>query len=171
MFTYFTLQAYILPHTLICICNSLFKFCVYLNFKAVLALPIMAHSAQTHKSISSIWIVWSTLYVYLCLIQENSIYGGSSWNVVIFRYSVAKGMIYRGKVLTCIKKHHEMVEICHVTEYVCTSWPRNWINIMRQKPWDNFSVLVKVWIAKISKSKKNMIRFFSFGKSCKNTAE
>ena len=38
----------------------------YLNFKAVLALPKTAGSAQTHKSISFIWIVWSTLYVYLC---------------------------------------------------------------------------------------------------------
>ena len=37
----------------------------YLNFKAVLALPKTANSAQTHKSISYIWIVWSTLYVYL----------------------------------------------------------------------------------------------------------
>ena len=26
----------------------------------------MARSAQTHKSISFIWIIWSTLYVYLC---------------------------------------------------------------------------------------------------------
>ena len=38
----------------------------YLNFKAVLTLPKTAGSAQTHKSISFIWIVWSTLYVYLC---------------------------------------------------------------------------------------------------------
>ena len=37
----------------------------YLNFKAVLVLPKTAGSAQTHKSISFIWIVWSTLYVYL----------------------------------------------------------------------------------------------------------
>ena len=37
-----------------------------MNFKAVLALPKMACSAQTHKSISFIWIIWSTLYVYLC---------------------------------------------------------------------------------------------------------
>ena len=36
-----------------------------MNFKAVLALPKMARSAQTHKRISFIWIVWSTLYVYL----------------------------------------------------------------------------------------------------------
>ena len=39
----------------------------YLNFKAVLALPKMARSAQTYKSISFTWIVWSTLYVYLWL--------------------------------------------------------------------------------------------------------
>ena len=32
----------------------------------------MARSAQTHKSISFIWIVWSTLYVYLCLKPRTS---------------------------------------------------------------------------------------------------
>ena len=39
----------------------------YLNFKAVLALPKTALSAQTHKIISFFWIVWSTLFVYLWL--------------------------------------------------------------------------------------------------------
>ena len=34
-------------------------------FKAVLALPKMTHFAQTHRSVSFIWIVWSTLYVNL----------------------------------------------------------------------------------------------------------
>ena len=47
----------------------------YLNFifefKAVLALPKMARSAQTNKSISFIWIVWSTLYVNLWDIIKN----------------------------------------------------------------------------------------------------
>ena len=47
-----------------CICVSLNQIS-YLNFKAVLALPKMTRSAQTHKSISFIWIVLSTLYVYL----------------------------------------------------------------------------------------------------------
>ena len=85
--------------------------------------------------------------------------------MVIFRYSVAKGMIYRGKVLTCIKKHHKMVEICHVTEYVCTSWPRNWINIMRQKPWDNFSTLSKNWnCKKITISKYFPLRYVKYCK-------
>ena len=37
-----------------------------MNFNAVLARPKTARSAQTHKSITFIWIVWSTLYVYLC---------------------------------------------------------------------------------------------------------
>ena len=32
-----------------------------MNLKAVWALPKTAHSAQIHKSISFIWIVWSTL--------------------------------------------------------------------------------------------------------------
>ena len=31
----------------------------------------MARSAQTHKSISFIWIVWSTLYVYLWSYPEK----------------------------------------------------------------------------------------------------
>ena len=34
-------------------------------------LPKTAGSAQTHKSISFIWIVWSTLYVYLCVEYAN----------------------------------------------------------------------------------------------------
>ena len=46
----------------------------YLDFKAVLALPKTACSAQTHKSISFIRIVWSTLYVYLCLQTGNAPY-------------------------------------------------------------------------------------------------
>ena len=50
----FTFQAYILPHTLNCMC-----------VRAVLVLPKTASSAQTYKSMSFIWIVWSTLYVYL----------------------------------------------------------------------------------------------------------
>ena len=72
---------YTLAHTIDCVCSkmldhglflSLFKlipcpmhWISYLNFKAVLALTKTAGSAQTHKSISFIWIVWSTLYVYL----------------------------------------------------------------------------------------------------------
>ena len=38
-----------------------------MNFRAVLVLPKTAGSAKTHKSMSFIWIVWSTLYVYLWL--------------------------------------------------------------------------------------------------------
>ena len=49
----------------------------HLNFKAVLALPKTAHSAQTHKSISFIWIVWSTIYVYLCFAYESKLYVGA----------------------------------------------------------------------------------------------
>ena len=44
-----------------------------MNFKAVLAQPKTAPSAQTYKSITFIWIVWSTLYVYLCLPAQLSI--------------------------------------------------------------------------------------------------
>ena len=38
---------------------------MYLNSKAVSAMPKKACSAQTHKSISFTWIVCSTIYVYL----------------------------------------------------------------------------------------------------------
>ena len=41
--------------------NFIFEY--YSSFST--ALPKTASSAQTHKSISFIWIVWSTLYVYL----------------------------------------------------------------------------------------------------------
>ena len=34
-----------------------------MNFRAVLVLPKTAESAQTHKSMSFIWIVWSTLFL------------------------------------------------------------------------------------------------------------
>ena len=37
----------------------------YLNFRAALMQPKTAASAQTLKSMSFIWTVWSTLYVYL----------------------------------------------------------------------------------------------------------
>ena len=63
----FTFQAYILPHTLNYMRVSLFEFRIW----AVLVLPKTAGSAQTHKSISFIWIVWSTLYVYLCRSDGN----------------------------------------------------------------------------------------------------
>ena len=42
-----------------------------MNFRAVLVLPKMAGSAQTHKSMSFIWIVWSTLYVYLWYLSRK----------------------------------------------------------------------------------------------------
>ena len=55
----------------------------YLNFifefKAVLALPKMVRSAQTHKNISFIWIVWSSLYVNLCQ-HAKKIYAPQSFS-------------------------------------------------------------------------------------------
>ena len=46
---------------------------LYLNFKAVLALPKMARSAQTHQNISFIFELFGALYtyVYLCPIPGN----------------------------------------------------------------------------------------------------
>mgnify|MGYP006863840669 CR=1 FL=1 len=43
-------------------------------FKAVLALPKTAPSAQTCKSITFIWIVWSTLYIYLWEDSKSQMY-------------------------------------------------------------------------------------------------
>ena len=53
-----------------------------MNFKAVLALPKTTPSAQTYKSITFIWIVWSTLYVYLWLFPRLSS-GGKEINHVL----------------------------------------------------------------------------------------
>ena len=74
----FTFQAYILPHTLNCMfvnCQSIQISC--LNFRPVLVLPKTAGSAQTHKSMSFILIVWSTLYVYLWVYPEPPQYKSS----------------------------------------------------------------------------------------------
>ena len=70
---------YTVAHTIDCVCSkinhgsnhglfiSLLKLilCPIHWIVNVLALPKTAGSAQTHKSISSKWIVWITLYVYL----------------------------------------------------------------------------------------------------------
>ena len=42
------------------------------NFRAVLVLLKTAGSVQTHKSMSFIWIVWSTLYVQYISDQSSS---------------------------------------------------------------------------------------------------
>ena len=53
---------------------------LYLNFKAILAFPKTASSAQIHRSISFIWIVWSTLYLYLWLYrQPSATYTKTGW--------------------------------------------------------------------------------------------
>ena len=62
-----------------------------MNFKAVLTLPKTARSAQTHKSKSFIWIVWSTLYVFVylctgCNHNHNSIVLGKVlWTKITFK--------------------------------------------------------------------------------------
>ena len=53
-----------------------------MNFIAVLVLPKTAGSAQTHKSISFTWIVWSTLYVYLCPKPKNSTLASCNFHTV-----------------------------------------------------------------------------------------
>ena len=49
-------------HWIVCVLAYLNSI---LNFRVVLVLPKTAGSAQTHKSMS---FIWSTLYVYLCLL-------------------------------------------------------------------------------------------------------
>ena len=53
-----------------------------MSFKAVLALPKTASSAQINKSISFIGIVWSTLYVYLWSQYELNYW--TSWLYILF---------------------------------------------------------------------------------------
>ena len=107
---------YTVAHTFECVCSkinhglnhglfiSLLKLilcpihwivCVfaYLNFRAVLVLPKRAGSAKTHKSISFIWIVWSTLHTYMyisaLLINNSVVFCGrklipfSQWSIVV----------------------------------------------------------------------------------------
>ena len=59
----------------------------YLNFKAVLSLPKTARSAQTHKSISIIWIVWSTLWFICISLKPGSVSNPRKFqalNILIF---------------------------------------------------------------------------------------
>jgi hypothetical protein len=52
----------------------------YLNFisefSSSFSTAKTAPSAQTHRTMSFIWIVWSTLYVYLCPVHEIWIFFG-----------------------------------------------------------------------------------------------
>ena len=50
---------------------------LHLNFKAALALP---KTAQTHKSVSFICIVWSTIYVYLW--RKHQFFSQETWTYV-----------------------------------------------------------------------------------------
>ena len=70
-----------------------------MNFKAVLALPKTAGSAQTPKSISFIWIVWSTLYVYLC--RRVKLKSDSPWSNIFL-----KGVSKNGYVVENRKSAH-----------------------------------------------------------------
>ena len=68
-------QAYILPHTLNCVCISLFRFHIWILEQ----LPKTGGSAQTHKCISFIWIVWSTLNVYISGYAQDMGYKYIHW--------------------------------------------------------------------------------------------
>ena len=72
---------YTVAHTIDCVCSKMLNY--GLNYGLFLSLfkliPCHIHcivkkparSAQTHKSISFTWIVWSTLYVYLWLVVKK----------------------------------------------------------------------------------------------------
>ena len=75
---------------------------MYLNFKAVLALPKTAGSAQTHKSISFIWIVWRTPCVYLCF------FGKKNWIPDINAATVSHRLIWQKK---CIETHQHRMHL------------------------------------------------------------
>ena len=72
-----------------------------MNFKAVVALPKTACSAQAHTSISFIWIVWSTLCVS---------------NVYIFVARLKFLLILRYEVVVLSQNKHPK---WHETKYCC----------------------------------------------------
>ena len=70
-----------------------------MNFRAVLVLPKTAGSAQTHKSMSFIWIVWSTLYVYLWSIAKSYLVLSSRvWNWIQVWIILVKWIFWNGKL-------------------------------------------------------------------------
>ena len=74
------------------ICVSLFKFHTWV-LKQFLALPKMAPSTQTYKSITFIWIVWSTLYLYLWC-QHKFWIRSSSLNNDPWQWYIKDGVIH-----------------------------------------------------------------------------
>ena len=100
-------------------------------------LPKTAGSAQTHKSISFIWIVWSTLYVYLwhkynchpcqfwCFVQFDHLLKIKGF--FVFFLQIAKVL---AKAVTLVITMSASVE--------SSDSPGNW-KIVKQ--WDNFRIL------------------------------
>ena len=101
-----------------------------MNFSAVLVLPKTATSAQIHENMSFIWIVWSTLYVYLwkrgrkkgksskveckkC--HFNSVLSVSFakyrqfWNISPFSHILWSQFVYYGKTSNGKRSHLQMV--------------------------------------------------------------
>ena len=62
----------------------------------------MAGSAQTHKSISLIWIVWSTLYVYLSVNLEQNLLKTHSVEIDRF-YTIKHFFIYSQRLKTSLQ--------------------------------------------------------------------
>ena len=96
----FTFQAYTLPHTLNHMCvNFIFEFLI--SFSTVWNSPVC-----TQKNISSIWIVWSTLYVYLWKLEQKwkSFWDFSVFmepNLFLFFLSRCEDALKKNKKLIC----------------------------------------------------------------------
>ena len=108
----------------------------YLNFRAVLVLPKTTGSAQTHKSMSFIWIVWSTLYEYLwvaficcCYFKIMTIlmFCTISWFIKIWKKSE----------LFLINLIQIYASNFNPTGYSCNKIIRTWIQIFHQN-WFGF---------------------------------
>ena len=80
----------------------------YLNLKIDLALPKTASSAQTHKSISFIWIVWRTLYVYLWLGPKSPVFYPSAF----FGLDDLKNTMNLYKIVSNQNKSHDNTISC-----------------------------------------------------------
>ena len=96
-----------------------------MNFKAVLTLPKTARSAQTHKSISFIWIVWSTLYVYLWL---QPVFIESMMHAIY--HPICKRLIF------CVKKRVWMYWMQNYFQklFFCTFWGFFWCLFVSKSP-------------------------------------
>ena len=96
----------------------------YLNFRTILVLPKTAGSAQTHKSKSFIWIVWSTLYVHLWLTIRFKICttGSNHFWSSILEYETLISFGTNWKILNSYSKELSGVFNCNYVIYYLKSF-------------------------------------------------